>query len=112
MNTNSFRREVLIGVGGFVAGVLVVTLALALWSQRPLGVQAAHSASGVNYVVVPKPAEVSFQTEFGLHPLASGQTNLFATRKSLPQRLNLFDMPRQQPWVAPYEFLIHPDQKR
>lgn len=112
MNTKSFRREVLIGVGGFVAGGLAVSLALALWSQRPLGVQVAHSASGVNYVVVPKPAEVSFQTEFGLHPLASGQTHQFVPQKSFRQRLNLFDMPRQQPWVAPYEFLIHPDQKR
>ncbi|MEQ2006826.1 MAG: hypothetical protein ABMA26_08510 [Limisphaerales bacterium] len=112
MNTKSFRREILIGIGGFVAGVLALALALALWPQRPLGLQVTHTAPGVNYVMVPKPPEVSFQAEFGLWAPGSAGADTVERGKSAYGKLNLFDLPRQQPWVAPYEFLIHPDQRR
>lgn len=134
MNPNSFRREVLVCVGGFVAGGLAV--AIAIWPQRPLGLQVTHAAPGVNYVVVTKPAssplvakrlnvtsaaelgvapeiaspnvirDVSFEEEFGLLRVPRPIRAI-----GLPAKPPLFDIPRQQPWVAPYEFLIHPDQK-
>lgn len=107
----SFRREMLIGVGGFVAGGLAVTVAIALWPQRPTGLQVTHAAPGVNYVVVPKPVEVSFQTEFGLRAVQIEQASSIAPGKSAYSRLNRSDMPRQQPWVAPYDFLIQPAQR-
>ena len=111
MNTNSFRREMLICVGAFVAGGLVMAVAFALWPQRTLGVQMTHAAPGVNYVVVPKPAEVSFQAEFGLRATGSAGAGGVATPKSGHGKLNLFDLPRQEPWVAPYDFLIDPAQR-
>ena len=111
MNMKSFRREMLICVGGFLAGGLTMAAAFALWPQPPLGIQFTHATSGVNYLVVPKPAEVSFKTEFGLRAADSATADMIAPRKRAYGRLNLFDMPRQQPWVAPYEFLIQPAQR-
>lgn len=111
MNTKSFRRELLIGTGGFVAGALAVSVALALWSQPMPGVRLTHGTPGINYVVVPKPAEVTFQNEFGLGTGGIGRAAKTASRASALHELNRSDIPRQQPWVAPYEFLIHPDQR-
>jgi hypothetical protein len=111
MNTNFFRREVLIATGGFMFGVMAVVIASACWPQPTLGVKLTHAVAGVNYVAVPKPAEVSFQREFGLQSLDSGRSTKPSPSKGFQRGLNLFDLPRQQPWVAPYDFLIQPAQR-
>ena len=92
-------------------GVMAVVIASACWPQPTLGVKLTHAVAGVNYVAVPKPAEVSFQSEFGLRLTDSTGAGGVAAPKGRPRKLNLFDMPRQEPWAAPYDFLIDPAQR-
>lgn len=122
MNTKSFRREVLIGVGGFLVGVVFVSVFLIKPASSRLVASAAlkevvatkrfdvTSAAELGMtppIVSPTDIrDVSFEEEFGLlrvqRPIRAGV--LSAIKSS-------FDLPRQNPWVAPYEFLIHPDQR-
>ena len=60
MNTNSIRREVLIGVAGFVVGMV---LSLAIFSWHPSGVprlQVDSRGTGWNHVALLSPADSEF----------------------------------------------------
>ncbi len=108
MNTKSFRREILIGVGGFVAGVALSAM-MSRWTVPRPGVVVRNIGASHNHIAninLPHTANVSFENEFGL---LTGQAPKRVIGP-LPKPL-LFDLPRQQPWVAPYEFLIQPVQK-
>ena len=70
---------------------------------------------------VSKPAAISFQAEFGLIEPKSVERKepwLFASEPAVNQvqrgkrSRDSFDLPRQNPWVAPYEFLLAPEQMR
>ena len=104
---------------------------------KVIGLQAEDKGEGHNHVTVrhvtnttqpnaplepmpvSKPAAISFQAEFGLiEPMSVERKEpwLYASEHAVNQvqrrmrSLDSFDMPRQNLWVAPYDFLIAPGQ--
>ena len=112
MNTKSFRRDILIGIGGFVAGA-AVWLPMANWHPVGSGLEVQSKGAGRNQIAVittqpaltvtPSRVEgMSFEDEFGLLRQPTQQE---VRREDKPAEFGkrvLFDMPRQSPWVAPY----------
>ena len=121
MNTKSFRREILIGIGGFVAGA-AVWLPMANWHPVGSGLEVQSKGAGRNHIAVittlpvltitpPRVDGVSYVDEFGLLRQTIQQEVRREDEPAGYGKRALFDMPRQSPWVAPYEFLVQPDQK-
>ena len=121
MNTKSVRREILIGIGGFAAGA-AIWLPIANWHPVGSGLEVQSIGPGRNHIAVittlptltlaPSRVErMSFEDEFGLLRQPTQQEVRREDRPSGYGKRVLFDMPRQQPWVAPYEVLIQQGQK-